>query len=136
MCYEAGLYLCRIYMLRTFAYILLFIHFNTTLFIPVVDEKDIFDAYGRQINDINSTIDFIDQVVLGHNHINTEDEDDDQAHYFAFSTVSYYLSAQQQINCTKEEPSTEDLAIAYPLMAVQKPMQMAYDILTPPPRTS
>jgi hypothetical protein len=103
------------------------------MFIPVVDEKDVYDARGRQINDINTFIEYVDQVILGNTDLTPEDEDDDQPHYFTGSfAVSYYISAQEQTVCINE-PTTKELAVAYPLMPVQKTSSVAYDILTPPP---
>jgi len=104
------------------------------MFIPVADEKDIFDTRGRQINDVNTIFDFVNHVVLGNTEVTQQDEDDDQAHFFTGSnTVSYYISNPEPITCSRQEPSTIDLAVAYPLMAVQKPLTIAYEILTPPP---
>lgn len=104
------------------------------MFIPVADEKDIFDARGRQINDVNTIFDFVNHVVLGHTAVTQQDEDDDQAHYFTGSnSVSYYIANPEQITCSRQEPSTKDLAVAYPFLAVQKPLAIAYEILTPPP---
>jgi len=120
---------------RIFAYILLLIHINTTMFVPVTDERDVYDACGHQINDINTFIGLIDQVILGNTEITHEDEDDDLAHYFTGgSGLTSYVPNAQEIMLSKEEPTTEDLAIAYPRMAVQKIRPVAYDILTPPPK--
>jgi len=121
-------------MLKTIAYILLFIHINTSMFVPVVEEKDVFDARGRQIDDINTFFEFVDQVILGNTDLIPQDEDDDLPHYFTGSTsVSYYISPQEQIVCSNNEPTTRELAVAYPLLPVQKTSSVAYDILTPPP---
>lgn len=121
-------------MIKTIAYILLFVHVSTSLFIPVVDEKDVYDVCGRQIDDINTFFEYVDQVILGHTDLTPEDEDDDQPHYFTGSScVSYYISSQEQIVCCVNEPTTTELAVAYPLLPVQKTSSVAYDILTPPP---
>ncbi|MBW8686744.1 hypothetical protein [Chitinophaga rhizophila] len=121
-------------MARLFAYILLFVHVNTTMFVPVADERDVYDACGRQINDINTFLGLIDQVILGNTAITTQDEDDDLAHYFTGSTgVTCFVSNMQEIVLTREEPSTVDLAVAFPRLQVQKVSSIAYDILTPPP---
>ncbi|MVT08117.1 hypothetical protein [Chitinophaga tropicalis] len=121
-------------MKRIFAYILLFIHINTMMFVPVADEKDVYDAYGRQIGDINTVFDFVDQVLLGNSNVVIEDEDDDMAHYFTGSYgITCYLHQQEQFTITRKEPTARELAVAYPLLPVQKPLTMAYDILTPPP---
>ncbi|SEW40779.1 hypothetical protein SAMN05428988_5366 [Chitinophaga sp. YR573] len=121
-------------MLKTIAYILLFIHVNTSMFIPVVEEKDVYDARGRQIDDINTFFEYVDQVILGNTDITREDEDDDLPHYFTGSTgISYYISPKEQLACSINEPTTKELAVAYPLLPVQKTSSVAYDILTPPP---
>lgn len=123
-------------MKRTIAYILLFLHINTTMFVPVADEKDIFDACGRQIGDINTFFDFVDQVLLGNTGLITEDKDDDMAHFFTGSYgITCYIPHKEQVSISRKElPSAKDLAIAYPLLPEQKPLPMAYDIPVPPPK--
>ncbi|MCF6407526.1 hypothetical protein L3C95_31835 [Chitinophaga filiformis] len=121
-------------MIRLIAYILLFIHINTTMFIPVADEKDVYDACGRQINDINTFFELINEVMLGNTDVAGQDEDDDLAHYFTGAGITSYVPNAQQIILSREEPSTTDLAIAYPRALVQKISTIAYDILTPPPK--
>jgi hypothetical protein len=121
-------------MIRLFAYILLFIHINTTMFIPVTDEKDVYDACGRQINDINTFFEFINEVMLGNTDITRQDKDDDLAHYFTGDGITCYVPNAQEIGLVREEPTTNDLAVAYPRALVQKISTVAYDILTPPPK--
>lgn len=107
------------------------------MFIPVVDEKDVYDARGRQINDINTIIEFVDQVILGHTDVTKADEDDDQAHFFTGSFgVDFYLPTPQQATVCRNEPTANDLAAAYPLLQVRETQSVAYDILTPPPEAS
>jgi hypothetical protein len=137
----AGIVYIRIYicmvntMTKFFAYILLFIHVNTTMFVPVADERDVYDACGHQINDINTFLGLVDQLVLGNTEITRQDEDDDLAHYFTGNAgVTCYVANMQEIVLTREEPSTADLAVAYPRLQVQKISTIAYDILTPPPQ--
>lgn len=121
-------------MVRTFAYILLFIHINTTMFTPVADEKDVFDACGRQINDINNLFEMINHVILGNTDITGQDEDDDLAHYFTGDGITSYVPSVQEIILAKGEPSTTDLAKAYPQAPVQKVSSIPLDIITPPPK--
>ncbi|PWV55823.1 hypothetical protein [Chitinophaga sp. S165] len=121
-------------MIRLFAYILLFIHINTTMFIPVVDERDVYDASGRQINDINTFMELIDQVILGNTDVTRQDEDDDLAHYFTGAGITTYVPNTQEVTLNREEPSVTDLAVAYPRALVQKISTVAYDILIPPPK--
>lgn len=129
------IYICiRNTMIRLFAYILLFIHINTTMFIPVVDERDVYDASGRQINDINTFMELIDQVILGNTDVTRQDEDDDLAHYFTGAGITTYVPNAQEVILNREEPSVTDLAVAYPRALVQKTSTVAYDILIPPPK--
>jgi hypothetical protein len=119
--------------IKIIACILLFVHVSTSLFIPVVEEKDVYDVCGRQIDDVNTIFEYVDQVILGNTDVTPEDEDDDQPHYFTGSSViSYYITAQEQ-TIPVNEPTTTELAVAYPLLPVQKTSSVAYDILTPPP---
>jgi hypothetical protein len=121
-------------MIKTIAYILLFVHISTSLFIPVVEENDVYDVSGRQIDDINTIFEYVDQVLLGHTDLTPEDEDDDQPHFFtSSSSISYYITGQEQILSSVNEPTTKELAVAYPQLPVQKTSSVAYDILTPPP---
>ncbi len=129
------IYICiRNTMIRLFAYILLFIHINTTMFIPVADERDVYDASGRQINDINTFMELIDQVILGNTDVTRQDEDDDLAHYFTGAGITTYVPNAQQVILIRDEPSVTDLAVAYPRALVQKTSTVAYDILIPPPK--
>jgi hypothetical protein len=120
--------------IKTISWILLLVHVCTSLFIPVVEEKDVYDVCGRQIDDINTIFEYVDQIILGNIDVTPEDEDDDQPHYFTgSSSISYYITAQEQTIPVINEPTTTELAVAYPLLPVQKTSSVAYDILTPPP---
>jgi hypothetical protein len=72
--------------------------------------------------------------MLGNTDVTRQDEDDDLAHYFTGAGITTYLPNAQQLILSRDEPSTTDLAIAYPRALVQKVSTIAYDILTPPPK--
>lgn len=119
---------------RLFAYILLFIHINTTMFVPVVEEIDIYDNHGQQIGDINTAMDFIDQVILGNTDVTLSDADDDQPHFFTGSTsLPYYIFTPQETGCCKKRAYNHRILPSYSLLPVQKTLSIAYDIVTPPP---
>jgi hypothetical protein len=71
-------------------------HINTSLFTPVVDEQDNFNCYSRQVDDINSVIEYINEVILGNLDDTPEDEDDDQAHYYQVLKFDYYFKSQHE----------------------------------------
>jgi hypothetical protein len=46
---------------------------------------------GRQIDDINSILEYFDEVVLGNVDATPDDEDDDEAHYYQCLKIDYYF---------------------------------------------
>ncbi|WP_162303858.1 hypothetical protein [Paracnuella aquatica] len=58
---------------------------NTSMFFPVMEEMDLYDARGVQVDDVNSVVEYIVQDVLMSEHdkqLPADDEDNDQPHYF------------------------------------------------------
>ncbi len=47
------------------------------MFIPQLDELDVIDEKGYQLDDTNSLYDYIDEVILRNKDTTPEDEDDD-----------------------------------------------------------
>ena len=69
-------------MKKIVAFILLLCHMNTSMFLPQMDEEDVYIASGQQVDDINSVVEYVDQVMLGHKDDTPEDEDDDSGQNF------------------------------------------------------
>src|SRR3954466_4082174 len=96
---------------KILAFILLFAHLNTSMFIPQMDEEvDVYDSAGNQVDDINTLIEYIDQDVLGHNDNSPEDEDDDPArplHVIKIVDYSFhpFFEEAQKKESTKKEPA-------------------------------
>lgn len=67
---------------------------NTAMVSPAVDEVDLFDHYGRQLDDINSLVEYIDQIVLGNHDDTPEDEDDDKASFFNATAKNLHFFTQ------------------------------------------
>ncbi len=63
-------------------YILMLMHVNTYMFFPMLNEKDAYELNGKQKDDINSVVEFVYQILLGHKDLTPEDEDDDQEHIY------------------------------------------------------
>ncbi|MBO9204722.1 MULTISPECIES: hypothetical protein [Niastella] len=120
---------------KLLAYILLFAHINTSMFIPQMDEEvDMYDNAGNQIDDINTLIEFIDQDVLGHYDTSPEDEDDDTGrplHVIKIVDYSYhpYFEELQTKVAIKEKP--EVIFTGY----VEHKLTAGFkNILLPPPK--
>ena len=101
------------------------------MFIPQVNEADIFTTAGTESDDINSLVEYIDQVVLGHTDAHPEDEDDDSARGCSVQQFTHDLQANRiEIPAparasNKNDPST----YAFTLLTTAH-----RDIPTPPPK--
>src|SRR5215203_1092819 len=76
------------------AFLVLISHMNFSMFLPQMAEVDIYDANGMQQDDINSLIEYVDQVVLGNHDDTPEDEDDDSGQNFSLAKTVDYLYQQ------------------------------------------
>lgn len=114
---------------------LLLIHINTSMFMPVMEEVDIFDAYGAQVDDINTTYEYIDQVVLGHKDDTPEDEDDDQPHYFNMVHVKAFVAPSFELNVppSPEAPHWVEKTV-YGFRPQGSWMSVTHEIAGPPPK--
>lgn len=123
-------------MRKLIAIFLLLMHVNTSMFIPVMEEVDIFDAHGMQYDDINSTYEYVDQVVLGHEDSTPEDEDDDHAHEFNMVHMKIFVVPRFIIS----EPAEKNAAgagMAKPDFVIRPEDKWAsafHDIIVPPPK--
>jgi hypothetical protein len=116
--------------------LIMLLHVNTSMFIPVMEEVDIFDAQGVQYDDINSTYEFVDQVVLGNKDDTPEDEDDDHAHEFNVVHLKMFIVPR----LVASEPAVKVTSVAW----ISKPGFMTgpeakwasvpHEITGPPPK--
>ncbi|MDB5279469.1 MAG: hypothetical protein JWR61_4424 [Ferruginibacter sp.] len=53
---------------------------NASMFLPQIAEDDLYDSSGKQLDDVNSVIEYF-QVALGYDH-HVDDEDDDNGQNF------------------------------------------------------
>lgn len=120
-------------MKKGIAFLLLLCHMNTSMFLPQVAELDQYDASGRQIDDINSVVEYVDQVVLGHHSKNRCDEDNDDGQNFTVATAFSYFFQQPifEINHPRFDQMADRLFADH---AVGKIPFISFDILVPPPK--
>jgi hypothetical protein len=120
--------------MRLLSWILLLVHLNTTLLSPCVHEVDSYDRNGRLLDDINSVVEYVHQIVLGHNDNTPEDEDKGKA---PFSTV-LKMPVYCLVVCREAAPANAVSAIlnfkrSYPLLPDPGVLRRSVDILSPPP---
>ncbi|MCP9750825.1 hypothetical protein [Ferruginibacter sp. HRS2-29] len=119
-------------MKKFFAFILLLCHMNTSMFLPQVAEDDQYDITGRQIDDINSVSEYVDQVLLGNYDPTPEDEDSDNGQDFhVVKSVDYnYLQPSVFIQRDRFVEIRKHSFSEYMLPQLSFP---ALDVATPPP---
>ncbi len=102
------------------------------MFFPQLTELDIVDISGKQADDINSLMEYIDQVTLGNADATPEDEDDDNGQSFLvvnavdlFCQQTFLVSPPAQIVTTEKK---------YPEYSNSRLPNPIADILCPPPK--
>lgn len=120
-------------MKKVLAFIVLLSHFNFTMFLPTVEEQDVYYANGERADDINSLYEYVDQVLLGNIDRTPEDEDDDQPHFYQIIKVetSYYQQSATELKPNfstavenKFYKEVDETILPFP----------SYDIISPPPQ--
>ncbi len=105
------------------------------MFIPVMEETDIFNEHGIRVDDINSVYEFVDQVVLGHKDDTPEDEDDDGAHYFNVAHIKAFVVPRFVLAQVKQPVLIQWVEKPdYVLLPEHSRMSVTGDITVPPPR--
>lgn len=102
------------------------------MFIPQVDEIDVYDASGRQLEDVNSLVDFIHVSLHPQKKHHKKDTDDDNARYFHAVKIYENFFRQQIVEIKKPTLRLKNKLI-YPPYLEQKPKSMCFEIQSPPP---
>lgn len=116
--------------------LVLMLHINTSMFIPVLDEMDCYDASGRQVGDINTLIQFIEQVFLGKTHHSASDQDDDQAHYFNISYHAHHYIACKPVVFALQAPVFVPEKKKYHQLRDTSPLAGTGEVIVPPPKAA
>jgi hypothetical protein len=106
------------------------------MFIPQTDEEDVYDVNGNQIDDVNSLMEYIDQVVLGKEDDAREDEDDDNAVYYHLTKIDQQFNLQQYITQLNQLTSIVETSIHYLPYKDRWITPIFFDVQSPPPKSS
>lgn len=100
-----------------------------------MDEVDMYDQDGNQVNDINTLVQFVDQAILGHERKAHSDSDDDQAHFFSMLKVQQFvINPVICFNSRKQEFEPAAVKLMYGLFNDRALQSIAHDVLAPPPK--
>jgi hypothetical protein len=114
-------------------FIVLLVHINGSMFLPQVAEQDIFNAQGQQQKDINTVIEYIDEVILDKHDKNPIDTDNDQGQNFHLvKIVDYYFEID--FTAIKHNPVVASAKKRFGHFPEKKLYPVTLDILAPPPK--
>ncbi|MFT3705167.1 MAG: hypothetical protein QM802_22560 [Agriterribacter sp.] len=109
------------------------VHVNGSMLMPQVAETDIYDKNGRQIDDINSVVEYIDEVVMGNKGDTPLDEDnDDGQNLHIVKTFDYDFDISFLI--IKKKPTSTSSKKQFFYFAENKISAPLLDIIAPPPK--
>ena len=107
---------------------------NFTMFVPQLSELDFVQEKGKQMDDIDSMTEFIDQVILGNKDETPENENTDHSKVFYIVQFNYHCISQQPV-VTDAAAGFIPLVTLYPELVNKKISAISLDIAAPPPKT-
>lgn len=108
------------------------LYVNSYMFFPVVDNMYTYDEYGNLANEVNSIVEFFDQIVLKHK--DTTPDGNEAQHFHNFAKHRLKVIHQFAIAAVNRPVVTYDEPTQYAVMADQKATYRAYDVVAPPPK--
>jgi len=115
-------------------FMVMLVHINGSMFLPQVAEQDIYNAQGQQQKDINTVIEYIDEMIIGNHDKSPVDGDNDQGQNFhLIKIVDYYFGTD--FTPAKHKPAGIPAQKTFNLYAEKKISPVTLDILAPPPRS-
>lgn len=127
------MYIFATLMKKCIAFLLLLCHMNTSMFLPQVQEEDMYSATGQELDDINSIVELVN-VELGYD-TTADDEDSDNGQNFHIVKSTDYCSQQQSVllERTDYKELNNKIFSEYRISSAQS---VFTDVLTPPPNFS
>jgi hypothetical protein len=114
-------------------FMVILVHVNGSMLLPQVAEQDIYNVQGQQEKDINTVIEYVDEVIMGNHDKDPIDEDNDEGQNFHLvKMVDYYF----EIDFTpiKHRPLVAASKQQFCLFSEKKLHTVIVDILAPPPK--
>lgn len=125
------MFLSLLRMKKLSAFILLLLHINFCMLIPQTQEIDSYNTKEEQTDDINSLVEYVDQLILGNPDDTPEDEDDDSARNYSHVQIDYYYYCSFEI---LSNSFSEKVNISFPEHTSTKILSTYVNIIAPPPK--
>ncbi len=118
---------------KLLVFVVMLVHVNGSMFMPQGAEQDVYNAQGQQQKDINTVIEYIDEVCLNHHQNNPVDQDNDQGQNFHLvKLIDYYYVPD--LTPVKQRISTAASKPHFAVFADAGIPSVTLDILAPPPK--
>ena len=103
------------------------------MLLPQVAETDIYNAQGQQQKDINTVIEYVDEIILDNHPTVPVDEDNDQGQNFHLvKMVDYYFEID--FSPIKHQPIVAAAKNKFCMLPEEKILPVTLDIIAPPPK--
>ncbi len=114
-------------------FIVVLVHVNGSMFLPQTAEQDIFNSQGQQEKDIDTVVEYIDEVVMNNHEKNPVDKDNDQGQNFHLvKIVDYYFAPD--FTPVKNKFLKTAARQPFALFSEKKIHMVTLDIPAPPPK--
>ena len=103
------------------------------MLLPQVAEVDIYNAQGQQEDDINTVIEYVDEVLLDNHRPTPVDEDNDQGQNFHLvKIVDYYFDLD--FSSFKHKPVVATTKSKFCIHPEEKIFPVTLEIIAQPPK--
>lgn len=121
---------------KIIAIILLILHVNTSMFIPVAGQLDMFNTRGVVVDDVNSVYELVDQVLLGNEDRSKDTDSERHENYFGAVNLMIFIAPESQLTPIHTAPATISWVVKpdYIFRPEDKWTSVTHEIIVPPPK--
>ncbi len=121
-------------MFRRFViFIVTLVHINGSMLLPQVAEVDIYNGQGQQQDDINTVVEYVDEILLDNHRTTPVDEDNDQGQNFHLvKIVDYYFDLD--FSSFRHKPAVATTKSKFCIHPEEKIFPVTLEIIAQPPK--
>ena len=119
--------------MKPFAFILLLLHINFSMFISQVDEQDMCEARGQQVHDIDTLTDWLQEAFAKDKQSGSHNDkkDDNNARFFHILKPHHFFSPHFEL---LKKPGADEHICYAPALNETRIYAGFYSIQSPPPK--